>query len=113
MASQYDELADFIIENVGGTENIKSLTHCIKRLRFMLFDEDKANTEALNNHPQIQTVIQNAGQYQVVIGYNVDEVFEVVSNKSDLMKLSDAVDDSLEKENFKDKIVGFFTGLFN
>jgi len=45
----YKALAPFIIENVGGKENVVSLTHCITRLRFVLKDEGKANTEALKS----------------------------------------------------------------
>lgn len=44
---KYDKLAKNIIKNVGGVENINSLTHCITRLRFKLKDETKANTEIL------------------------------------------------------------------
>ena len=47
MASKYDGLARIIIQNVGGKENISSLTHCVTRLRFKLKDEKKANTEVL------------------------------------------------------------------
>ena len=42
MASKYDGLARIIIQNVGGKDNIISLTHCITRLRFTLNDESKA-----------------------------------------------------------------------
>ena len=44
---KYTELAEFIIENVGGKENVISLIHCVTRLRFTLKDESKANTAAL------------------------------------------------------------------
>ena len=43
---KYEDLAKAIISNVGGKENVNSLTHCITRLRFKLKDENKANTEA-------------------------------------------------------------------
>ena len=48
MASKYDGLARIIIQNVGGKQNINSITHCITRLRFKLKDESKANTDILN-----------------------------------------------------------------
>lgn len=47
-ASKYDGLARIIIQNVGGKQNIKAITHCITRLRFQLVDEGKANTDILN-----------------------------------------------------------------
>ncbi|MBF4694848.1 beta-glucoside-specific PTS transporter subunit IIABC [Fusibacter ferrireducens] len=79
MASKYDGLAKIIINNVGGKSNVISLTHCITRLRFKLKDETKANTELLKNTDGIVTVVQSGGQYQVVIGNHVPDVYEVVA----------------------------------
>lgn len=84
MASKYDGLARIIIQNVGGKENIVSLTHCITRLRFQLRDEAKANTEVLKSTDGVVTVIQSGGQYQVVIGNQVGEVFDAVCDKAHL-----------------------------
>ncbi len=79
MASKYDGLARIIIQNVGGKSNVLSLTHCITRLRFKLKDESKVNTEVLKNTDGIVTVIQSGGQYQVVIGNHVPDVYAVVN----------------------------------
>lgn len=79
MASKYDGLARIIIQNVGGKGNVLSLTHCVTRLRFKLKDESKANTDILKSTDGIVTVIQSGGQYQVVIGNHVPDVFAVVS----------------------------------
>ena len=79
MASKYDGLARIIIQNVGGKGNVISLTHCITRLRFRLKDESKANTEILKQTDGIVTVIQSGGQYQVVIGNHVPDVFAAVN----------------------------------
>ena len=46
---KYEQLAKDIIANVGGKENISSLTHCVTRLRFKLKDESKANDNVLKN----------------------------------------------------------------
>ena len=73
--SKYENLAKEILENVGGKENINSLTHCVTRLRFRLKDESKANDEALKNNPGVVTVMKSAGQYQVVIGNHVPLVY--------------------------------------
>lgn len=78
MASKYDALARIIIQNVGGKGNVVSLAHCITRLRFKLKDESKANTEVLKNTDGIVTVIQSGGQYQVVIGNHVPDVYATV-----------------------------------
>ncbi len=79
MAGKYDALAKIIIQNVGGKSNVISLTHCITRLRFKLVDETKANTDVLKNTEDIVTVIQSGGQYQVVIGNHVPDVYEVIN----------------------------------
>ena len=76
--SKYENLAKEILENVGGKENINSLTHCVTRLRFRLKDESLANDDALKNNPGVVTVMKSAGQYQVVIGNHVPLVYEDV-----------------------------------
>ncbi len=90
MASKYDGLARIIIQNVGGKENIISLTHCITRLRFQLRDEAKANTDVLKSTDGVVTVIQSGGQYQVVIGNHVGEVFDVVCEKAHLAGMEES-----------------------
>ena len=58
---KYEKLAKDIIANVGGKENVISLTHCVTRLRFQLKDESIANTEVLKNMDGVVTVMQTAG----------------------------------------------------
>ncbi|MGL4481925.1 MAG: PTS transporter subunit EIIB, partial [Lactococcus garvieae] len=71
---KYEALAKDIVANVGGKENILSLTNCITRLRFKLKDESIANTEVLKKMNGVVTVMQAGGQYQVVIGNHVPDV---------------------------------------
>lgn len=78
MASKYDGLARIILQNVGGKQNVISITHCITRLRFKLRDESKANTDILNETDGVLKVIQANGQYQVVIGNAVGDVYDAV-----------------------------------
>ena len=72
---KYEDLAKEVVKNVGGKENVISLTHCITRLRFKLKDEAKANDEVLKNMSGVVTVMKSGGQYQVVIGNHVPEVY--------------------------------------
>lgn len=74
----YDELATFIIKNVGGVDNIKSVIHCITRLRFYLKDESQANDDILKNQRGILNVMHASGQYQVVIGDGVANAFDAI-----------------------------------
>lgn len=78
MASKYDGLARIIIQNVGGKSNIISVAHCITRLRFKLKDESKANKEVLESTDGVIRVMQAGGQYQVVIGNQVNDVYDAV-----------------------------------
>lgn len=75
---KYEQLAKDIVKNVGGKENVISLTHCVTRLRFQLKDESIAKTDVLKNMDGVVTVMQTAGQYQVVIGNHVPDVFKDV-----------------------------------
>lgn len=78
MASKYDGLARIIIQNVGGKSNVISVAHCITRLRFKLKDESKANKEILEATDGVIKVIQSGGQYMVVIGNQVADVYDAV-----------------------------------
>ncbi|WP_202913588.1 PTS transporter subunit EIIB [Streptococcus sp. S784/96/1] len=79
--STYNQLAADIIANVGGKDNIKSLRHCITRLRFQLKDESKANDSYLKNREGIITTLSAAGEYMAVIGEHVPDVFNEVSRQ--------------------------------
>lgn len=72
---QYRELANEILNGVGGKSNIISVVHCSTRLRFKLKDSKKAKTADLKNNPGIIMVVESGGQYQVVIGNQVAEVY--------------------------------------
>lgn len=75
---KYDQLAADIVKNVGGVENINSLIHCITRLRFYLKDDSKANDQVIENLKGVITVAKAGGQYQVVIGQAVTDVYDAV-----------------------------------
>ncbi|SFB30790.1 PTS system beta-glucoside-specific IIA component, Glc family /PTS system beta-glucoside-specific IIB component, Glc family /PTS system beta-glucoside-specific IIC component, Glc family [Acetitomaculum ruminis DSM 5522] len=76
MALDYKSTADKIIEAVGGKENIASATHCMTRLRMVLVDEKKANDDKVNKIKGVKSVIKQGGQYQVVIGNEVSNLFK-------------------------------------
>ncbi len=74
-------LAREIIRNVGGRSNISHLEHCVTRLRFTLKDESVAQTDTINNLDGVMTVVKSGGQYQVVIGNKVKEVYKEVTDQ--------------------------------
>ncbi|MCV5926132.1 glucose PTS transporter subunit EIIB, partial [Escherichia coli] len=72
-----------------GPDNIASVSHCLTRLRFVLNDTDKADTKQLEALRMVKGCFTNAGQFQVVIGTEVDEVYKVLielSGKSEASK---------------------------
>lgn len=108
---KYKDLAKDIIKNVGGKENINGLTHCVTRLRFKLKDESKANDDVLKNMQGIVTVMKSGGQYQVVIGNNVQDVYNDVTALIDVDNLNTS---SEEKKSGKllDKAIDVVSGIF-
>lgn len=113
MASKYDGLARIIIQNVGGRNNIISLTHCITRLRFKLKDESKANTDVLKATDGIVTVMQAGGQYQVVIGNHVADVFDVVCEHAHIAGDAPASEEGAgEKMGIGERLIDIISGIF-
>ncbi|MFC6464048.1 beta-glucoside-specific PTS transporter subunit IIABC [Marinilactibacillus sp. GCM10026970] len=109
----YEELAKEILDNVGGKENVNSLTHCITRLRFKLKDEEKANTDHLKNMDGVVTVMKSGGQYQVVIGNHVPDVYAQVLKEGNLGDASDSTDeDTGPKGNPLDQFIDLVSGIF-
>ena len=109
--SKYENLAKEILENVGGKENINSLTHCVTRLRFRLKDESKANDEVLKNNPGVVTVMKSAGQYQVVIGNHVPLVYADVCELAGISNGIQQVEDEAPQGLFN-KLIDIISGCF-
>ncbi|WP_436882341.1 PTS cellobiose/arbutin/salicin transporter subunit IIBC [Staphylococcus gallinarum] len=68
-------MANKILKNVGGSENVKNLTHCMTRLRFVLKDESQANDEEIKQIPGVMGLRKQGGQYQVIVGNNVARTY--------------------------------------
>ena len=64
----YRKLAETIIYNVGGKDNVKDVSHCMTRLRFGLKDNAKVNTTELEKIDDVMRVVVIGGQYQIVLG---------------------------------------------
>lgn len=79
----YRKLAEEILQNVGGTDNISGLTHCATRLRFNLKDESKAKTDVLKGIKGVMGVVSSGGQYQVIIGSDVASVYRPLTEMAD------------------------------
>lgn len=113
--SNYRALAQFILENIGGRENIQSVRHCITRLRFVLNDESIANTEVLKQHEGIVTVVQSSGQYQVVIGNHVPQVYKELLDVAQLSEDNTAASTQKSEQasgNVFERFIDVMSSLF-
>lgn len=108
---KYDGLAKDIVKNVGGKENVAGLVHCITRLRFTLKDEGKANDEVLKAMNGVVTVMKSGGQYQVVIGNHVAEVYDDVCAVLG-MKEDSAAPAEPKKGKLLDRAIDVVSGIF-
>ncbi|WP_119317024.1 PTS transporter subunit EIIC [Companilactobacillus formosensis] len=124
MKKNYDDLSKKIIQGVGGEQNVNSLTHCVTRLRFDLKDDSIAKTNQLKDLEGVLTVVKAGGQYQVVIGNAVSDVYDAVLKNSNIHGLvassSQTEQDTQDtnsasgssKKNFGDKLIDIISGVF-
>ncbi len=71
----YESIAKKILQRVGGKENVISLVHCMTRLRFTLKDESIVDDEAVKKTKGVMGIMKKAGQYQIIIGNDVANVY--------------------------------------
>lgn len=110
---KYKALSQDILRHVGGRENIISLVHCATRLRFNLKSMDKADAEALKNNPGVIMVVNSGGQFQVVVGQHVHEVYETLCQQAGLndnRPLSPALSD--KKNSLLARFIDIVSAIF-
>lgn len=90
MAKDYTQLAREVVQAVGGKENIISVTNCMTRLRFVLKDDSIPDKEAVSAIRDVKGVMNQGGQYQVIIGMHVSEVVKDVKKETGLTEESAA-----------------------
>ncbi len=108
MSAKDKQLAQRIVELIGGKENVNDAWHCQTRLRFKLVDESKAETEKIKELTGVINVLSKGGVYQIVIGPNVADVFEELEPLLNLNQGSE----QKEKTNIGAKIIDFVSGVF-
>ena len=72
----YSESAKKILHEVGETDNIQSVTHCMTRLRFVLKDESVVKDDLVKNIPGVMGVMRKGGQYQIIMGNDVADYYK-------------------------------------
>lgn len=111
---KYEPLIHSILEHIGGKDNIISAVHCMTRLRLKLKDESIANTPVLSDVEGIITVIQSGGQYQIVIGNHVDDVYQEFITLTNLDNQPQVNEDGVphKKERKFDVLIDIISGIF-
>lgn len=105
----YKELAQKIINNVGGEKNIRSVTHCATRLRFNLKDDSKPDETILKNTPGVMGVVNKGGQYQIIIGSDVGNVYKEVLSQTSIAESSE---NETDERGTVAKVIDTITGIF-
>lgn len=106
-------LAQNILKNIGGKDNINKAWHCATRLRFNLKYSAKADTDKIKDLDGVITVVNNAGQYQVVIGNNVGSVFDALVPLAGISAQDESSTDNEEKkQNIFNRFIAFISGCF-
>ena len=88
-----------LIDLIGGKENVASVTHCLTRLRFALVDPKAANVDAIEELPFVKGCFNNAGQFQVIIGTNVDSYYKSLIQQLNLDEASKEETKAAAKKN--------------
>jgi PTS system beta-glucosides-specific IIC component len=109
---KYENLAKTIIAEVGGQQNIISVVNCATRLRFKLKDHAKANPETLKKTPGIIMVVESGGQFQVVIGSHVSDVFKAIAEVTGINETAQPSDDDQPKGNLLNRFIDLVSGIF-
>ena len=105
----YEKLANEILELIGGKENVISLTHCATRLRFNLKNNTLAQTKKIESLNGVLGVAENGGQYQIIIGNDVNNVYKPIANLCDLKEEAPKEKDD---KSIGAKVIDTITGIF-
>lgn len=97
----YKEIADQIIIAIGGQDNVKYVTHCVTRLRFVLKNKNLVNQDKINEIDGVLGSTFGAGQFQIIMGKNLSATFtQVVKNYN--FEVAEIIDEILD-EDIKEK----------
>lgn len=77
----YRQLGIEILAHVGGKQNVNKLTHCATRLWMEFNDDAKVNAKAIEALPGVISVVERGGQFQIVVGNNVQQTFRAMQKE--------------------------------
>ena len=113
MGKDYTVLSKDIVKYVGTEKNIISVFHCATRLRFKVKKNEEVNLDKLKSLEGVITAMNSGGQIQVVIGNQVDNVYQAVLKNSDIKKdQKESEDQGGEKKNIINVLMETISGIF-
>ena len=107
----FEKLADTILRGVGGDDNIAGLTHCATRLRFTLREESRADEKMLKSAKGVLGIAKSGGQFQVIIGNEVTNVYAAIQKQMNSERLGEQKDRKL-KRNVSELFFDFVSSIF-
>lgn len=108
----YRKTGEDILTLIGGKENIKNMTHCATRLRFNLVDTSNIDVKAVENVDGVVSVVEKAGQFQIIIGLDVDKVYAEIEKIIGTVSSSKLEESSEEKAGVVSSIFSAISGIF-
>jgi len=105
----YNQIAKDILINVGGSGNVKGLTHCFTRLRFQLKDSKKANKDTIEHLEGVISVVESGGQFQVVLGTKVNQIYDAIIP---MISIDETTEISDEKVSIWNRILIAVSAMF-
>ncbi|WP_405081151.1 PTS transporter subunit EIIC [Pectobacterium versatile] len=103
-----NDVIQSIIKLVGGSENINKVWHCMTRLRFDLIDESKVQTEAIKSLPGILGAQHQSEQFQIIIGPQVNEYYELLNAQLSSTTLSPTATSQPDVQKQKKGLISLF-----
>lgn len=110
MKKDYGKSADELIQALGGRENVKRVFHCMTRLRFYVENREKIDEEAIKRLPEVSGINWNKDQFQVIVGNEINAVYEQLIRKGLPNDDSGSSSKSQEKKNVVSAVIDSITG---
>lgn len=113
--SKYQNDARDLLNAVGGSTNISAVSHCATRMRFVLLDPNQAIQKNIENIPSVKGMFTQAGQFQVIIGNDVQSFYNEFIKIANIEGVSKEVTKEQAKQNqtLIQRIVGVFAEIFS
>ena len=115
MQSKFKKIAEEILERIGGAANISNCTHCMTRLRFTLKDTSLVKVEEIEALQGVLGVKNAGGQFQVIIGKDVNDVYDCVCKianiKTTELDITDG-EEAGEKKKIGQQILDYISNAF-